>query len=103
MQNLYQNGYNRIVPIFPTVDGRYGVLTHDKISYLMPWLPDEHIEERAERHQQMFRELARMHTLSGKEINITKEEREEHYEKTVKEWEEQKEFIREMVTSIEKK
>lgn len=103
VQTLYQNGYNRIVPIFPAIDGRYGVLTRDEISYLMPWLPDEHVEERTERHQQMFRELARMHTLSVKEISTTKEEREEHFEKTVKEWEEQKEFIREMVISIEKK
>ena len=35
------------------------------------------------RHKQMFRELARMHTLSVKEIQVDIEEREAHYERTL--------------------
>lgn len=103
VQMLYQSGYNRIVPVFPTVDGRYGVLHNDKLSYIMPWLPDEISGERTERHQQMFRELARMHTLSAREETIPKEEREEHYEKTVKTWEEQNDFLAEFLKTAERK
>ena len=38
VQTLYQRGYNRIVPIYQTMDGRYAVLYHNKLYYLMPWL-----------------------------------------------------------------
>jgi hypothetical protein len=31
---LYQKGFNRIVPIYPTLDGRYAVL-HDKALYYL--------------------------------------------------------------------
>ena len=103
VQTLYQNGYNRIVPIFPAIDGRYAILHNDKLSYLMPWLPNEVEEERNERHQQMFRELARMHTLSSKESAIPVQERKEHYENTLQEWEEQREFLLEYMNTIEKK
>ena len=88
---------------YPAIDGRYAVLHNDKLSYLMPWLPDEVEEERNERHQQMFRELARMHTLSSKESPIPVQERKEHYENTLQEWEEQREFLLEYMNTIEKK
>ncbi|MEK5103714.1 spore coat protein YsxE [Cytobacillus sp. FSL M8-0252] len=93
IQQLYQMGYNRIVPIYPTVDGRYAVLHNQKLYYLMPWLPNEIKEDQFERHQQMFRELARLHVLSTKEVEVSKEEREEHYENTLLEWEKQSEFL----------
>lgn len=103
VQSLYQSGYNRIAPIFTTTDNRYGVLMDGNVSYLMPWLPDEVIGERSERHKQMFRELARMHTLSVKDKPITKDEREEHYEETKERWEKQQEFLKEFVQGCEKK
>lgn len=90
---LYQKGYNRIVPIFPTSDGRYAVYERSGLYYLMPWLPNEEKENRDERPVQMFRELARMHTLSGREVEISQESREEHYENMIKQWEKDEEFI----------
>ncbi|MDQ0270000.1 spore coat protein YsxE [Cytobacillus purgationiresistens] len=93
IQTLYQKGYNRIIPIYPTVDGRYAVLYNTELYYLMPWLANEEKENRYERHQQMFRELARLHVLSVKDIPVSKEDREEHYENTSLEWEKQKEFL----------
>ncbi|MDP4156379.1 MAG: spore coat protein YsxE [Bacillota bacterium] len=100
---LYQKGYNRIVPIYPTADGRYAVL-HDKdLYYLMPWLPNEVTETRSERHRQLFRELARLHTLSAKEIPVKKEERTEHYEKTISQYEKNQEFLDGFVEECEKK
>ena len=83
VQTLYQRGYNRIVPIYQTMDERYAVLHHNKLYYLMPWLENRESSEREERQKQMFRELARMHTLSLKEIDVEKDERKEHYERTL--------------------
>lgn len=89
---LYQKGFNRIVPIYPTMDGRYAVLHDNNLYYLMPWMPNEK-DEREHKNNQLFRELARLHTLSAKEITVTKEERTEHYEKTIQQLEKQKEFL----------
>jgi len=100
---LYQKGYNRIVPIYPTMDGRYAVL-HDKdLYYLMPWMPNEVKEDRQHRNQQLFRELARLHTLSAKEVEVSKEERTEHYEKTLQQLEKHQEFLDGFIEECEKR
>jgi spore coat protein YsxE len=93
IQSLYQKGYHRIVPVYPTNDGRYAVLYQNSLYYLMPWLPNELKENRYERHQQLFRELARLHTLSVQEVRIDKEERDRHYENMTHEWDKQTEFL----------
>lgn len=103
VQTLYQRGYNRIVPIYQTMDERYAVLYHNKLHYLMPWLENVASNEREERQKQMFRELARMHTLSVKEIEVDKEERKEHYERTLQSWEAQEQLLEEWIVSCERK
>lgn len=103
VQSLYQRGYNRIVPIYQTIDERYAVLFQNKLFYLMPWLENREGSEREERQKQMFRELARMHTLSLKEIDVDKDERKEHYERTLESWEAQQQFIEEWIVSCERK
>ncbi|WP_433743460.1 spore coat protein YsxE [Falsibacillus pallidus] len=102
VQTLYQRGYYHIVPIYPTMDGRYGVLDGGYLYYLMPWLSNEEKEDRFERHQKLFRELARMHTISSKDISLGEDDRKEHYENTMEEWERQKEFLEEFVERCEK-
>ncbi|MBS4173722.1 spore coat protein YsxE [Bacillus sp. FJAT-49736] len=103
VQLLYQRGYNRIVPIYPTLDGRYAILQQNYLYYLMPWLSNEEKEERNEKHQKMFRELARLHTLSMKNIEIEAEERKAHFENTLDEWEREEEFLTEFLETSEKK
>lgn len=103
VQYLYQKGYNRIVPIYPTLDGRYAVMHENSLYYLMPWLINDEKEDRKERPQQMFRELARMHSLSSKEIKIDKEDRKEHYENTKQKWEKDAEFLEGFIETCEKK
>ena len=103
VQRLYQRGYNRLVPIYITPDGRYGVLYNRMLYYLMPWLSNDETGERNEKHKQMFRELARIHTLTAKEMEVEKEEREIHYEKTVDAWKKQQEFLEEYVEQCERK
>lgn len=103
VHQLYQKGFNRIVPIYPTMDGRYAVLENQDLYYLMPWLPNEEREDRNERHQQLFRELARLHTLSAKEIPVKKEDRKEHYEKTIQQLEKNQELLDGFIETCEKK
>ncbi|UQD52911.1 spore coat protein YsxE [Bacillus methanolicus] len=103
VQFLYQKGYNRIVPIYPAADGRYAVLHQNYLYYLMPWMPNEERENQSERNKQLVRELARLHILSAREININTEERKEHYENTMLEWDKEKEFIEGFMERSEKK
>jgi spore coat protein YsxE len=103
VQFLYQKGYNRIVPIYPALDGRYAILYQNQLYYLMPWMPNEERENQSERHKQLFRELARIHILSSREITIHKEERKEHFENTLLEWEKEKEFIEGFMETSERK
>ncbi|MFE8703426.1 spore coat protein YsxE [Cytobacillus sp. FJAT-54145] len=103
IQYLFQRGYNRIVPVYPTIDGRYAVLHNQNLYYLMPWLPNEEKENRTERHEQLFRELARLHTLSVREVSINKEEKEEHYEHTIQTWEKETEFVDGFIEECERK
>ncbi|WP_335869167.1 spore coat protein YsxE [Bacillus sp. 2205SS5-2] len=103
VQYLYQQGYNRIVPIYPTMDGRYAVWQEEGLYYLMPWLINVEKEDRHEKHQKLFRELARLHHLSTSERPIKVEERQEHYEMTTEKWDKQTEFIDEFLDRCEKK
>ncbi|WP_066292812.1 spore coat protein YsxE [Bacillus sp. FJAT-29937] len=103
IQGLYQKGYNRIVPVFPTMDGRYAVLHENELYYLMPWMMNEAKELSHERHHQLFRELARLHTLSATELKISKEDRSEHYEKTLLEREKEQEFLEGFMEACEQR
>lgn len=103
IHTLYQKGYNRIVPVFQTVNGQYGVLVGNQLWYLMPWLPDEVPGESIDRLKQMVRELARMHVLSVKEKPVSKQERESFYTKTKEKWERHKTFLDEYITQVERK
>lgn len=99
VQDLYQKGYNRIVPIYPTQDGRYGVLFENELYYLMPWLANKEMKE----NSRLFRELARLHSISAKEVNVKKEERTAHYEKTKEEMEREEEFLEGCLEACEEK
>lgn len=101
IQYLYQKGYNRIVPVYPSNDGRYAVLHNNGLYYLMPWLPNEIKEDQSERHKQLFRELARMHILSSKELEVDSSVKTDHYEQTLKEWEKEEEFLQGYIESCE--
>ncbi|MFD2446240.1 spore coat protein YsxE [Bacillus sp. CGMCC 1.16607] len=103
VQYLFQKGFNRIVPIYPSLDGRYAILYENTLYYLMPWLINDEKEDRDKRPQLMFRELARMHSLSQKELVVNKEERTEHYEKTKQQWEKDIELMEGFIETCEKK
>ncbi|HEY4554572.1 MAG TPA: spore coat protein YsxE [Bacillaceae bacterium] len=93
MQTLFQQGYNRIVPVYPSLDGKYAVLLHNSLYYLMPWLHNRETEDRTGKHSELFRELARLHTLSSREVPVSGEVRREHYETTLAQWEKEQETL----------
>ena len=101
IQFLYQKGFNRIIPVYPANDGRYAVLHNKSLYYLMPWMANEFKEDQSERHKQLFRELARMHTLTAKELEINSEVKKEHFTQTIKEWEKEEEFLEGFIESCE--
>jgi spore coat protein YsxE len=103
IHTLYQKGYNRIVPIFQTVNGQYGVLVGNQLWYLMPWLPNEIHGETINRNKQMVRELARMHVLSVHDKPVSKQERDAFYKQTKEKWERQKGFLDEYIGQVERK
>jgi spore coat protein YsxE len=49
----------------------------------------------------MLREAARLHALSAKEIDVSKEEREEHYERMYNRWEQQEEQLEQFLQLAE--
>ncbi|HAQ06374.1 MAG TPA: spore coat protein YsxE [Bacillus bacterium] len=101
IQFLYQKGYNRIIPVYPANDGRYAILHNKSLYYLMPWLANGFKEDQSERHKQLFRELARMHSLTAKELDISSEVKQEHFTQTIKEWEKEEEFLEGFIESCE--
>ncbi|MEK3890568.1 spore coat protein YsxE [Bacillus sp. FSL K6-3431] len=102
MQFLYQRGYNRIVPIFPAADGRYAILEGKYLYYLMPWLENKLREDHTQKHHELFRELARIHTLSAREVPVSKEERKEHFDITKARWEKEQEALETYIEFSEK-
>lgn len=102
VQMLYQKGYNRIVPVYPAEDGRYGILHEGRVYYLMPWLENREREDHFEKHQQLFRELARLHMLSRQEVPVQPEERKAHYESMSAAWEKEQEFLESFLVQSEK-
>lgn len=102
VQMLYQRGYNRIVPIFPTLDGRFAVLEGNTLFYLMPWLLNQERENKLEKHHELFRELARLHSITAREVTVTEEERKEHYDITTARWEKEQEILEQFIERCEK-
>jgi len=80
LQYLYQRGYYRFVPVYPAKNGQIMVLRGQKLFYLMPWYPNEkHYEN--DLFKNMFRELARLHGVTTKEIPNTEDRVQSHYGK----------------------
>jgi len=86
MEELYKNGFTRIVPIYKTVDGRHFAQGNQELYYLMPWLKNEPSSERDERHYQLFRELARLHSVTVYQQKYNEEDVTAHYKALCDEW-----------------
>ncbi|OCS84129.1 spore coat protein YsxE [Bacillus badius] len=101
IQKLYQAGYHRFVPVYPTLDGRYGVLDGSYIYYLMPWI-ESGGQKVTEMEQKMVRETARLHLVSSADVPVSKQARIEQYERTKNLWERQEEHLEQFLELSEK-
>lgn len=90
---LYSQGYTRVIPIFKTINGQFVVERANKFYYLMPWLNNESSLERSERYQQMFRQVARLHTVTRKELNFDEEDVKQYYTGLKEKWENRNKFL----------
>lgn len=103
IQFLYMKGYYRFVPVFPTSQGRYYVLRDKQLFYLMPWLPNDEFVDDQDKIRKMFRELARLHNVSAKEIDVNQEAATAHYENSRIKWEGELELLDQYMESCEQK
>ncbi|RJS59851.1 hypothetical protein CJ483_07015 [Bacillus sp. PK3_68] len=101
MQKLYQTGYHRFVPVYPALDGRYGILEGAHIYYLMPWIESGE-QEIAEREKKMIREVARLHFVSSTDVAVAKEARIYQYEQVKALWERQEEHLEQFLELSER-
>ncbi|MEH7236202.1 spore coat protein YsxE [Bacillus sp. JJ1562] len=104
LQQLFQQGYTRAVPIYPTVEGKYLVYHNQKYYYLMPWLKSGTLEHRGDHYDAVFKEIARVHltTVRKQQIN-DKNEITGHYETIIQKWEERNQFLERFVEEAETK
>ena len=103
ISKLYHKGFTRIVPLYSTRENHYITQYDNKYHYLMPWFSNELRKERDERHQMLFRELAKLHTYSAMESAIKESDVTEHYQFLTNQWEKQLTFLEKFVTNCEEK
>lgn len=104
LQQLFQQGYTRAVPIYPTVEGKYLVYHNQQFHYLMPWLKNNSNEFRSDHYQAFFKEIARIHLTTIRKQQIHDEnEITGYYETTIKKWEERNQFLESFIEEAEQK
>ncbi|WP_169891119.1 spore coat protein YsxE [Litchfieldia alkalitelluris] len=103
IDNLYKDGFTKIVPIFQTVDKKYVVNHENKFFYLMPWLSNDSHTERESKHHQLFKLLARLHTVTSKEAKFSEDDVKHHYQSLKDTWEKRNKYLEDYVEECEKK
>lgn len=100
---INQLRFSSYVPIIKNRYQQYFSQHNRDFYYVMPWLPNETNEELDERHQYLFKEIAKLHSRTEKEIKITGNEAMNHYEVLSKRWEETKLMYETFVDHCEQK
>ncbi len=100
---LYYKGFYRFVPVFPANTGQYAVYKDHKLYYLMPWLEGVKRQADSGHTVKMFRELARLHFLTSRDLKIEKERIREHFEKTSLQWKREIAFLDKWIERCEQK
>jgi len=103
LQNVYQKGWMGFVPIYQTKRSQPIVSDESGSYYLMPWLPNNPTEERDIRYHKLFQELAKLHGASAQEVEVKKEDIENHYTSMKETWEKRQEELKQYVAECEKK
>ena len=91
MIEIEEKGYRSFVPIYRTHAGDFfaGSQTEDSY-YLMPWLQYDQEEELDQKHVYLFKEVAKLHSATVRDIQISTEDISGFYEVTKRDWENDK-------------
>lgn len=103
LQQLFQQGFTRAVPIYPTIDGTYLVYYDQNYHYLMPWVQNHGPTDRVARNHAIFKEIARVHLSTSRKQTIEEDEITSHFERIINQWEEQNQYLESFVEQAEKK
>ncbi|MEC1262911.1 spore coat protein YsxE [Bacillus swezeyi] len=98
---LEEKGYRHFVPVYRNRGGEFLTGAGAEVCYLMPWLALEREEERDQKHEYLFKEIALLHQKTEKELGMRREDILRHYQRTKSEWEAQKRKYEEMVSRAE--
>ncbi|MDA4896237.1 hypothetical protein PFZ55_56300, partial [Streptomyces sp. MS2A] len=71
---LEEKGYRQFVPVYRNRTGEFLTQAGEDVCYLMPWLTLEREEERDQKHEYMFKEIALLHQRTEKELGVRREE-----------------------------
>ncbi|WP_084821941.1 spore coat protein YsxE [Bacillus sp. SA1-12] len=100
---LSQQGYKGYVPIVKNQQLQYITQKNKEYYYLMPWLANESEDELDARHQYLFKELAKMHSRTEREVKLNGQEAAKHYEALLKSWEKSKLAYEKFVDQCERR
>lgn len=103
LSHLDQQRYTNYVPIKKNRHQQFISQNSNEYFYLMPWLPNETDDEIDARHQYLFKEVAKLHSRTEKEIKLNGQEVEKHYETITKHWEETKVYYETFVDQCEQR
>ncbi|MGL4820673.1 MAG: phosphotransferase, partial [Bacilli bacterium] len=88
---LVRRGYNSVIPIFQTFDGRHYVIHDGHLFYLMPWLErNELAYEYEDTYTLMLRTLGELHAHTSEPFNVTVSMLEDYYANTMERWDRDK-------------
>ncbi|WP_019391314.1 spore coat protein YsxE [Priestia filamentosa] len=102
MTKLHKNGFTKLVPVYPTLEGQYFSKGVSEQFYLTHWFLNERREEQDSLPYKLFRELAELHAFSSYEEKIDVKEKEKHYEELVSRWNERETAMATYVEQSEK-
>ncbi|QGQ47423.1 spore coat protein YsxE [Metabacillus sediminilitoris] len=103
LSTLSQQKYSSYVPIVKNRNQQFISYHNGEYYYLMPWLVNETEDELDARHQYLFKEIAKMHSRTEKEIKLNGQEAKLHYETLSKRWDETKLFYESFVDQCEQR
>ena len=104
-QNLWflsQMGYFRFVPPILSRRGVPYVLAGNAIYYLMPWMGGPY-RDKGEKYPLLFRELARLHTITGRNRKMDSESIRAHFDTVIGRWKKEMEFFERFLERCEQK
>ncbi|MFN2745053.1 spore coat protein YsxE [Bacillus sp. z60-18] len=99
---LEEKGYRQFVPVYRNRGGEFLTGAGQEVCYLMPWLTLERGEERDQKHEHLFQEIALIHQKTEKELRMRREDIVGHYDRTKRKWEIEKQKYEEIVSRAEK-